>query len=220
MKYIITLILILCLFSSCKEGTIAKEKNVQKKDFKIVTPLKDIYTIKIGLIDDSDGYTNIRLKPDSSSLIIGTILEDEYFFYKISKDNWFSVKTLNGLKGYVHKTRIINANSKEQLCVRINGFDPSDFSYDKDTIININTLNKKGTYFIRKLLYPKIKVKEKLKEKITFSENDIKIEISKNKFDPKEYKIVKEGGFVNVKDTNGLGGYMVVLAFQNMFSKV
>ena len=58
-------------------------------------------------IDDPDGFTNIREKPDIKSEVIGKVLEGELFIcYPDSSSNWWPVISGKKLKGYVHKSRI------------------------------------------------------------------------------------------------------------------
>ncbi len=201
-------IYIFLAFFSCKDKEVSKVNNVvHVEDTKYYSPNNEEYTTKIGLINDPDGYTNVRLKPDSESLVVGTISKNEYFFYTISNSNWYSVKTLKGLKGYVHKSRINNANNNKQICATINSIDPSDSSYDKDTIVNINSLNKKTPFLIKELIYPRLNQQEKSDNTILFSEEDIKIEISKNEFNLDDYNVVNDGGNLSVKTKEGDGVY-------------
>lgn len=199
----VLLICILFVFSLCKEKKTPSEQEIQQKEIIKKSSSDENYTIKIGLIDDSDGYTNIRLKSSSNSLIIGTILNGEFFIYNESNSDWYFVKTLSGLKGFVHKSRIKNANDKEKILLTINGYDPTDLSYDKDTIINVNSLNNKTAFFIRKFMYPKIKEVRKIEGKVFFSDGKIKIEISKTKFDANKYKIIKTDDRTYIKAKNG-----------------
>lgn len=61
----------------------------------------------IGLIDDPDGFVNIRLHKSSKSKILGVVKKDEYFSYFPNKDsNWWPIETEKGLVGYMHKSRI------------------------------------------------------------------------------------------------------------------
>lgn len=58
------------------------------------------------VINDPDGYTNIR-EGFKDSKIIGRIVNGEQFQVFISSfDDWWEVITKSGLSGYVHKSRI------------------------------------------------------------------------------------------------------------------
>jgi Bacterial SH3 domain len=62
------------------------------------------------IIDDKDGFTNVREEPNVKSKIIGKIKEGELFFCFSNEKHkdWFAVdiKNNNKLSGYVHKSRI------------------------------------------------------------------------------------------------------------------
>ena len=61
----------------------------------------------IGIINDPDGYTNVRLSSGNQYPVIGRILEGEKFIYFPQKDeNWWLVKPTNGPFGFMHKSRI------------------------------------------------------------------------------------------------------------------
>ena len=59
-----------------------------------------------GVIDDPDGYTNIRKSNSANSEIIGKIVNGEVFTYWETNDSWYIVQTAKGIKGYVYKSRI------------------------------------------------------------------------------------------------------------------
>lgn len=62
---------------------------------------------KIGLINDKDGFTNIRVDRSNKSDIIGKIIDKEYFtFFENANSNWWIIQTENGQIGYIHKSRI------------------------------------------------------------------------------------------------------------------
>ncbi|WP_299135702.1 SH3 domain-containing protein [uncultured Tenacibaculum sp.] len=62
---------------------------------------------KIGIINDKDGFVNVRLDKTIKSEIIGKIIENENFTYFNNNDsNWWIVKTKKGLIGYIHRSRI------------------------------------------------------------------------------------------------------------------
>jgi hypothetical protein len=59
-----------------------------------------------GIIQDPDGYVNIREKRSVGSKILGTIKDGEIFYFWELTGNWYVVQTAQGLRGFVHKTRI------------------------------------------------------------------------------------------------------------------
>ncbi len=65
----------------------------------------------IGIIQDKDGYTNIRSTAFSKSKIIGKITEGQQFiFYASDSSNWWKIKLIDkkgsSIEGFVHKSRI------------------------------------------------------------------------------------------------------------------
>jgi|GEM_PF-1374374 len=66
------------------------------------------YLQRLGIISDTDGYSNIRNKPQNNSKIIWKINKNELFYFTPnSKCNWWKVKSFDGLKnGYIHNSRI------------------------------------------------------------------------------------------------------------------
>lgn len=62
---------------------------------------------RIAVINDPDGYTNVRSSQGINFPILGVIKLGEKFYAKANKANdWWQVKTQSGLIGYVHKSRI------------------------------------------------------------------------------------------------------------------
>ncbi|MCD8418568.1 SH3 domain-containing protein [Tenacibaculum finnmarkense genomovar finnmarkense] len=63
-----------------------------------------------GVINDPDGYTNMRDDKNSKSPIKKRILKDEKFGIesdvKNSEEDWWLVRTSEGMRGWVHKSRI------------------------------------------------------------------------------------------------------------------
>lgn len=62
-----------------------------------------------GIINDSDGYVNIREKPSVNSKIVGRINKDELFYFiPVSRADWYQICWEEGdlPVGYIHKSRI------------------------------------------------------------------------------------------------------------------
>ena len=57
-------------------------------------------------IEDPDGYSNIRADKSTSSKILGKVKSGEKIDVLDDTSNWYLIKTKEGLKGYVHKSRI------------------------------------------------------------------------------------------------------------------
>lgn len=63
-----------------------------------------------GIINDPDGYTNIREKPDKNSVIAGKFTKNEIFYYTpISDTEWWPVYKTEAAKqlGYIYKDKIL-----------------------------------------------------------------------------------------------------------------
>jgi len=102
---IIVLLLVSCNWKQEKKNRIKntiKESLIKKNEvFKFTNDTK------IGKINDADGYTNLREKPNTKSKIISKLLLNDFFFYNPNKTNkWYKVKDLKGNVGFVHKSRI------------------------------------------------------------------------------------------------------------------
>lgn len=58
------------------------------------------------LINDPDGYTNIRSGQGATYDIVGIVKEGEEFYVQTGNNEWWKVTTKNGITGYMHKSRI------------------------------------------------------------------------------------------------------------------
>lgn len=63
-----------------------------------------IYSQGKAIIDDPDGYTNVRIKP--AGKVIDKIYEHEIFTVQSKDGDWWSVELFNGTAGYVHNSRV------------------------------------------------------------------------------------------------------------------
>ena len=80
-----------------------KELNSTSNDNKQRSPNKKY----IAIIQDPDGYTNVRNGMSANSEIIDRLFEGEnYEVFPSSDNNWWLVNTKSNVKGYVHKSRI------------------------------------------------------------------------------------------------------------------
>lgn len=59
------------------------------------------------VINDPDGYTNVRQQPNGKSQIIARISEGQGFTTHPQSAEWWQVKLGNGAIGYMHKSRIV-----------------------------------------------------------------------------------------------------------------
>lgn len=58
------------------------------------------------VIDDSDGYTNVRSGQSIQHSIIARVVEGEIFYTTPQKSDWWPVRTKNNKFGYMHRSRI------------------------------------------------------------------------------------------------------------------
>lgn len=58
------------------------------------------------VIDDPDGYTNVRSRPDKTSKIVDTVKKGERFMVLDKEDDWYEVETPGGEIGYMHASRV------------------------------------------------------------------------------------------------------------------
>ncbi|WP_175550412.1 SH3 domain-containing protein [Chryseobacterium vrystaatense] len=86
-------------------------KNLKNNNFYNLPTLKDyveyIYQYnKTFIIQDPDGYTNLRKSKNTSSDILQKVKTGEPIEVLDNSGDWFLVKTKEGKEGYIHKSRI------------------------------------------------------------------------------------------------------------------
>lgn len=59
------------------------------------------------VINDPDGYTNLRKAPDGKSAIIARVDKDDVVYTHLQAGNWWQVKVDANTQGYMHKSRIL-----------------------------------------------------------------------------------------------------------------
>ncbi len=73
---------------------------------------------KVGFIDDPDGYVNLRKEMSVDAEIVSRIERTESFYYwEIPDKNWWFVQKRDGIKGFVHKSRIREKTSGESWII-------------------------------------------------------------------------------------------------------
>jgi hypothetical protein len=72
-----------------------------------------------GVINDPDGYTNVRSKPDTSAPVIAKVSKGEVFTYETEgvpvHPKWLKVTTSTGKSGWMHASRIVIHATMEEL---------------------------------------------------------------------------------------------------------
>jgi hypothetical protein len=82
--------------------------------FTLVLPLT-LLGQSPGVIDDPDGFTNLRAEPDSKSAIVATVRRGEVFTFVAERSEWYKVTLASGKKGYMHSSRIRFHATMEEL---------------------------------------------------------------------------------------------------------
>ena len=95
------------------------QKKKDKSSDTGVDSAKGVY--KAAVINDPDGYTNVRATPDSQAEIVAKIVDGEQFYFdEISNSKWVKVyKTADSEAqciGYMHNSRVKLVNDNWQLC--------------------------------------------------------------------------------------------------------
>lgn len=71
----------------------------------------DVYSSKpfsvTAVINDPDGYTNLRKAPDGKSAIIGRVDKETSFQTHPQPGDWWQVRVNANTQGYMHKSRIL-----------------------------------------------------------------------------------------------------------------
>ncbi|MEM7040836.1 MAG: SH3 domain-containing protein, partial [Bacteroidota bacterium] len=60
-----------------------------------------------GKIYDKDGYTNVRDSASADGEIVGKVYLGEEFYFNYGETNWVEVLTREGVKGYMHDSRVV-----------------------------------------------------------------------------------------------------------------
>jgi hypothetical protein len=72
-----------------------------------------------GVINDPDGYTNVRSKPDTSAAVVAKVNKGEVFTYDTvgvpQYPKWLKVTLPSGKSGWMHASRIVIHANKEEL---------------------------------------------------------------------------------------------------------
>lgn len=91
------------------EGYVKRTELVQKTDEELLNVPEYLAINRCikGLINDIDGYTNIRKERSANSEISGRILrKEEFWYWVLPEGNWDIVQTRTGIRGFVYKDRI------------------------------------------------------------------------------------------------------------------
>ncbi len=78
------------------------------------------YSQSLAIINDPDGYTNMRKGPGSSYEIVDQILKNEIFLIEDLIGDWYLMyKVEKGYQeGYIHKSRVLPMNKLQKVGLR------------------------------------------------------------------------------------------------------
>lgn len=140
-KVFIFLVINLFIFSCGKSGEddkkqkeleyqlAKKEHALRQQENEIQNPAAKTQT---AVINDKDGWTNVRNAPNMEGTIIDRIYEDEIFEVTPNlNENWWVVKTPNSIEGYMHKSKIkiLNQKNTDTLVKNANNAVPPNGKY-------------------------------------------------------------------------------------------
>jgi uncharacterized protein YgiM (DUF1202 family) len=103
-QYIGTILTGVAALITAGVGLYEKLHTVQTEIYKnFKSPLKREYVI----VDDPDGWVNLRLEPNTDSKIMARILNGTNLEVLNKTGNWFEVLTESGRTGYIFKDKVI-----------------------------------------------------------------------------------------------------------------
>src|SRR6266700_4815876 len=129
MRYFGTLLIIVACASSCSFSILAanderptaetpsdesSSKSGEKPD---VTPdAEGVYGVPDAVIDDPNGYGNLRKEKSADSAIIATVKKNEPFEFQCTQNaTWCKVKLASGVIGWMHYSRIQRYYTEKNL---------------------------------------------------------------------------------------------------------
>ncbi len=68
---------------------------------------KQLSHIRVGLIYDIDGWTNLRQLPSTESKILTRLANNTEVAIINDSGNWFQIQTMNNTVGFIHKQNIL-----------------------------------------------------------------------------------------------------------------
>ena len=107
-QYIGTILTGVAALITAGVGLYEKLHTVQKEIYKAVAPQKN--SREYGIVDDKDGWVNLRLEPNVNSTVMARISNGTNLEILDKTENWFKVSTESGRIGYIFKDRLILVN--------------------------------------------------------------------------------------------------------------
>lgn len=79
------------------------------------------------IINDSDGFTNVRSGPETDNKVIDTLFNEDFFYFKLDENSdWAKVTAWKGrqIEGFIHKSRIqevknLDNHSLKEMILRV-----------------------------------------------------------------------------------------------------
>ena len=98
-------------------GTPSEESSSKSSENPDVTPdAEGFYGVPNAVIDDPDGYVNLRKEKNADSPIIAKVKKDELFEFRCTQNaTWCKVKLASGLTGWMHSSRIKRYYTEKDL---------------------------------------------------------------------------------------------------------
>ncbi|HEX8078127.1 MAG TPA: SH3 domain-containing protein [Chthoniobacterales bacterium] len=100
---------------TARSGYKLKLVNVARRVFVIAATLVVVGAIHVSadgklkaVIDDPDGFTNLRAEPDAKSAVVAKVKRGEVFTFELpaGDSEWYRVTLASGKKGYLHGSRV------------------------------------------------------------------------------------------------------------------
>ncbi|HEU5240224.1 MAG TPA: tetratricopeptide repeat protein, partial [Pyrinomonadaceae bacterium] len=91
-------------------------KSGEKADEAVTPDAEGFYGVPNAVIDDPDGYVNLRKDKSADSPIIAKVKKDEPFEFQYKEDaTWCKVKLTSGVTGWMHYSRIKRYYTEKDL---------------------------------------------------------------------------------------------------------
>jgi hypothetical protein len=107
----------------------------------LLIPILDFGQSELAMINDPDGFVNVRADKNTDSEIITTIKEGDFFLCEPTNDNWWKVDNFHSQTGFVDKSRIrlikdLTEKQQRDLIIKsINGLKDYRLKYDSLRLI-------------------------------------------------------------------------------------
>jgi hypothetical protein len=107
----------------------------------LLMPILNFGQSELAMINDPDGYVNVRSDKSTDSEILFKIKETEFFLCEPTADNWWKIDDFYTKTGFVHKSRIqlikdLKENKQQDLIINsINGLKDFRLKYDSLRLI-------------------------------------------------------------------------------------